>query len=427
MMRGSLLFPALVAALTLTGCTETGGSAGGTGGLTGVVRYEAYCDLKDLPPAKRHSFVVIDSTAMKPAKSPDQFKAENGFVRELLLSIVAPGRGLPSGMITPRERVSIIVLPTDGSAGELVFSGCAPGLNADEQAKVRSETGGFDQFVSGDPLNEVAEDGGEFTAAFLSALFASAGRLEEDTKGRRGSFAQSTVIQSLDASQQLLEPAKDTARRVFLVSDLSRFKFEDPEAEASAKAQGVLAAKTVGATLRFSEIYLIQPPGSPLSGKEFLNGFILGQGATLAYFGSSTPSVSTRPPVQSFAFAGRVEYDEGPESVQIVVARDDRNNLVYSYFALLGSNASVTPMTGTMVCASEEDCKILSDDGGFAQAWKTSQGAEPSFSIEMPLAGARDFEMSIEGESLKGEIRDEALQLSSDPSKLGLKVSANRQ
>ncbi|MEE4210484.1 MAG: hypothetical protein V2I43_14625 [Parvularcula sp.] len=427
MMRTTLAIAAIAGSVLLAGCGGGGDGASNTTRLTGVARSEAYCDREDLAPSKRHSYVVIDAATMKPAQSPEQFKEQNDFIRELLLSIVAPGRALPSGMVAPRERVSVVILPTNGSAGELIFTGCVPGLNADEQAKVRGETGAFDQFVSGDPLSEVAKDGDEFTATLLAALFASAGRLEETGEARRGSWVQSPVVQSLDASQQLLEPAQGMARRIFLVSDLSRFKFEDAEAEGSAKGQGLAAAKTVGQSLRFSEVYLIQPPGTPLKSKEFLDGFILGQGASLAYFGSSAPSVFTRPPVQSYEFAGRIDYDAGPESVQIVLARDDRNNLVYSYFALLGSNASVTPMTGTMVCASPEDCKVLSDKGGFAQTWKTSGGAEPEFSLDMPLAGARDFEFSIEGEALRGEVRDEALQLSSDPSKPGLKVSATQQ
>ncbi|AJP71332.1 hypothetical protein [Sphingomonas hengshuiensis] len=416
--------------------------------VSGTDREEAYCNIDDLPPSKRHSFVVIDAVAMKPSSSPEEFREQNGFIRELLLSVVGPDRGLPSGMIAPRERVSLIVLPADGSAGRLIFTGCVPGLTIDEQAKVLAGTSGWEKWTSGDPLAEVTNAGGKFTESLLAAIFASAGELDGAGKSTGGPFASSALVQSLAASQQLLEPAEGSARRIFLVSDLSRFRYDGPEAgqegaeaskmspeagkkgpeaNESPKFRGIASAKQVGQVLRFSEVYLVQPPGSALKEKEYLGGFILGQGAKLAYFGSSVPTVATRPPVQSLEFAGRVEYDAGPESVQMVVARDDRNNLVYSFFALLGSNASVTPMSGTMICETDEDCKIISDKSGFAQQWKSSSDAAKEFKPEMPLAGARDFEFTIKGETLKGEVKDEEVQLSSDPAKPALSVSATQQ
>lgn len=417
----------LAAAAVLASCGFDGKKDQKSRSVAGVIREDAYCNIDGLAPSTRHSFVVVDSTAMKPSSSPDEFRTQNGFIRELLLSVVAPDRGLSSGMVAPRERVSLIILPTDGSAGRLIFTGCVPGLTVDEQTKVLENTSGWKKWTSGDPLTEVTNAGSKFTESLLSAMFSAAGELEGAPKSAKGTFKSSALLQSLAASQQLLEPAKGAARRVFLVSDLSRFQYDDPESTQSAKSRGIAAARQAGEVLRFSEVYLVQPPGSALKEKDYLGGFILGQGAKLAYFGSSVPSVATRSPVQSSEFAGRVEYAAGPESVQIVVARDDRNNLVYSFFALLGSNASVTPMFGTMICEADDDCKIISDKSGFAQTWKQSSGGNPEFNAEMPLAGARDFEFTIKGEIMKGEIKDEALQLSSNPAKPGLSVSATKQ
>jgi hypothetical protein len=398
-----------------------------TGGTTVKTKAEAYCDESKFTPTLRHSFIVIDGKALAKTQSPDEFLAKNLFFRELLLQLAGAERAIASGLAAPRERFTVMVLPADGSTAQEVFTGCVPGLTITEQKELVAGTGKLSEFMSGDPLDQVAADGEEFTERLLGGVFKASELGSVETGGARGPFGNSPFLQGLAASRQLLEVEPGIARRVFLVSDFSRLQFGSAEGETSPKADGIAAGRAAAEIFRLAEVYVVQPKGTAVKGKAFVEGFIAGQGGKLVSFASGMPSVSSRPPVSLAKFAGEVRYASGSEPVEIVLGRDDQNKLAYSWFSLLGGNASTTPMTGTMVCQRPDSCTVQSDNGGFAQSWKTTVTAGPQFDADMPLAGARIFKFSRSGETVTGEISDPLVQLGDDPSKPSLTVRATLQ
>lgn len=387
-------------------------------------KYERYCDGPKYAPALRHSFIVLDGKALAQTSTPEEFLAKNGYFRELILQLAGADRAIASGIAAPRERFTVLVLPADGGTAQSAFTGCVPGLNVTEQKEL---VAGTSKFLSGDPLDEVVEHGQEFTEALLGSVFKATKLGTAEPKASRGPFAQSPFVQGLMASRELFQVEPGIAKRIFLVSDLSRLEFGAAEAQSSPKAEGLAAGRSAADVFRLAEVYVVQPKGAAVNGKPFVEGFMTGQGGRLMSFISGMPSVSSRAPVALARYAGEIRYAEGAEPVEIVLGRDDRNKLAYSWFSLLGGNASNTPMTGTMLCREEDSCTIQSDNGGFAQVWKTSDAPGPQFDASMPLAGARNFKFSIVGGTVSGEIADPLVQLGNDPGKPGLTVKASKQ
>jgi hypothetical protein len=113
--------------------------------------------------------------------------------------------------------------------------------------------------------------------------------------------------------------------------------------------------------------------------------------------------------------------------VTLRIADDGKGNLVSAWLTLLGGTNQSIPMTGQIACSSAAVCKIVSDDKGFAQAWKRKPGGEPEFANDLPFGGMRNFAFEISGNDLKGSVSDPMVQLGSDASKDSIAIKAVSQ
>ena len=217
---------ATVLALALSACTtETTGGGGGAG----VLRDEGYCNKAGLSAPLRQTFILLDANVIKKADMATDFAERNTFVRDLGLAFANPALSLASGLNDPRERISILLVPTDGSPAQLVFTGCIPGLSADEETTARAGNSGVGEFFTGDALASMTKDAEQFQMNAIGGLTNAARRGVATLEPQTGQIGASTLFSAIRASRGVLEPPKGTIARYVIVTDLSAVGFESPD------------------------------------------------------------------------------------------------------------------------------------------------------------------------------------------------------
>lgn len=416
---------AVILALSLAACGGGGGDQGGGGGGTGAIRNEAYCNKTGLPAPLRQTFILLDAKVIKKAAMATDFAERNAFVRDLGLAFTNPALALASGLSDPRERISIMLVPSDGSPAQLVFTGCIPGLSADEEAAARAGNSGLGEFFTGDALSAMAKDAEQFQIGAIGGMTQAAKRGVDTPEPQTGPIAASALFSAIRASRGVLEPPKGTIARYVIVTDLSAAGFESGESSDSPHKQGQDAGFKAAGDFGLSDVMVIQPEGAAPKGKEFLEGFLLAQGGRLVSYSSGKPMAGERAPKSVRFFEGEAAYPGRNERLSLRIADDGKGNLSSSWLTMLGGVNKPIPLTGQITCSSPSICKIASDDKGFAQAWSPTPGGEPEFINEMPFAGMRNFAFEIEGKELKGEVLDPMVQIGNDGSKSSIAIKAS--
>jgi len=426
-MTGKFILTASAAAImasALAACDS--GSSGGAGVAAGagVIRSEAYCNKAGLVAPLRQTFILIDAKVLKKAELATDFAERNAFIRDLGLAFANPALALASGLSDPRERISILLVPTDGSPAQLVFTGCVPGLSSDELAAARAQNSSMGEFFTGDAQSGMAKDAEQFQINAIGGLTAAAKRGVESPEPQTGPIAASALFSVIRASRGALEPPKGTIARYVIVTDLSAASFEDAGATDSAHKQGQIAGFKAGGDFGLSDVMIVQPEGAAPKGKEFLEGFILAQGGRLVSYSSGKPMAGERAPKAVRYFEGEAAYPGRSERLFLRIADDGKGNLSSSWLTMLGGVNKPIPLTGQISCSSPTICKITSDDKGFAQVWSPQPGGEPEFINELPFAGMRNFSFEIQGKELKGEASDPMVQIGNDGSKSSIAIKA---
>lgn len=380
-----------------------------------VIRAEAGCDMQGLSKPLRQTVVFIDARALQKTADATEFAAKNAGLRDLILSIADPGRIQSSGVTAFRERVSIAVVPADGSPGQLVFVGCPPGLSAAELADAKSKSSSVGEFFTGDAQSKLDDQAEAFTRQLIGALTAAGDRAGGGTPS--GPVAGSSFLAGVRGSQALLD-AKDHALRLILISDLSPL---DPS---GGFAEGVAAGQAAGGRFGLAEVDMVAPTGKPVAHKDFLRGWFLAQGANLASAGSGRVAVATPVPRRLWRFEGEAAYPTRNEAVTIRIGEDGAGKLAGTWLTLRGTPDRATPMTGTITCSAADRCTIQSDDGGFAQAWNPAAGGEPKFNSEWPFGGMRGFAFDLTGDRLTGKVSDDGVYIGPDTSKNSIAITA---
>lgn len=407
--------------LSLSAC-GTGETAGASG--AGVIRYEAYCNKAGLSAPLRQTFILLDANVLKKAEMATDFAERNTFIRDLGLAFANPGLSLASGLSDPRERISILLVPTDGSPAQLVFTGCIPGLSADEETAARAGNSGFGEFFTGDALSGMAKDADQFQMNAIGGLTSAAKRGVDTPEPQTGAIAASVLFNAIRASRGVLDPPKGTIARYVIVTNLSAASFENAESSDSPHKQGQDAGFKAGGDFGLSDVMIVQPEGAAPKGKDYLEGYLLAQGGRLVSYSSGKPMAGERAPKTVRYFEGEAAYPGRSERLNLRIADDGKGNLSSSWVTMLGSVNKPIPLTGQISCSSPSICKIVSDDKGFAQAWSPKRGGEPEFINEMPFAGMRNFSFEIQGKELKGEVSDPMVQIGNDDSKSSIAIKA---
>lgn len=421
---------AVFAALLATGlvsCSEDSETTGVTSTSQSVLRFEEYCNRDGLSQPLRQTFILLDAKTVKKAVLATEFAERNTFIRDLALAFANPKLALASGLSDPRERISVLLVPSDNSPAQLVFTGCLPGLSKEEEAKARAGGSGISEFFTGDALKSLESDAEKFQIGLIGGLTAAAKGGAETPEPQTGAFATTSLVRSLLASRGALEAAKGSVARYVIVTDLSAVNFENAEPEEKPNKQGQIAGFKSGGDFGLADIMIVQPPNTAPKGKEFIEGFFLSQGARLVSYSSGKPTSTERAPRSVSYFEGEAAYPSRTEKLKIRIADDGKGNLSSSWLTMVGSTNQSIPMTGQISCSSATICKTISDDKGFAQAWSPEPGGEPEFINELPFAGMRNFAFDIQGKELMGSVSDPMVQIANDGSKNSIEIKAERK
>lgn len=406
-----------------TGGTTTGGGDGGGA----MIRAEAYCDKPGLAAPLRQTFILIDAKVLKKAALATEFAERNAFIRDLGLAFTNPALALASGLSEPRERITILLLPADGSPAQPKFTGCVPGLSPDEEAAVRAGNSGLSDFLTGDALSGMAKEAEQFQLAVVGSLTNAAKAGLDTPEPQTGPLAASTLFSAIRASRGVLEPPRGTLARYVIVTDLSAAGFETADAPGTPHEQGREAGFKAGGDFGLADVMIVQPAGAAPKGREFLEGFLLAQGGRLASYSSDKPAAGERAPKTIRQFEGDAAYPGRNERVTLRIAEDGKGNLVASWLTMLGGINKPIPLTGQISCSSPTICKIASDDKGFAQVWSPQPGGEPEFANDLPFGGMRNFAFEIQGKDLKGEASDPMVQIGNDGAKSAIAITASQR
>jgi len=379
------------------------------------IKAEAFCNLDEFVNPLRETFILIDAKTMLKTKSAKEFAKKNEWLRDILLDLADPKKSLASGFMSPRERVSIIVLPRDGSTGSRAFTGCLPGFTPDEREEIAADSSALAEFFTGTSDSELQEAQGTFRTRLIGGLQSAASQAGENRSRQTGKFASTPLMEAFRASQGLLDTINESKRFVF-ISDLSGIDIGDPDIgdqetiDKSSFERAIADARQSAARFGQSEIYIVQPPDGKLPDKDYLRGFFLAQGGDLISAAVAQTGIATAAPTRYHRFRGQAEYPSGVQPLEILLGADKEGKLVQSWMIfLLGEEPQPVPLMGQMRCSGDATCKVISEQLKFSQSWSPLPGGEAEFSDEMPFGGMRNFELSFESGKLTGRVTDPAV------------------
>jgi hypothetical protein len=386
---------------------------------------EDFCRVEGLSAPLRHTFILIDSTVLAHTENAEQFVASNSWVRDAVLALADPDRAINSGASAPRERITIIRLPENGSAGSRVFTGCIPAMTPEEITQAGARNSRVGSFFTGGVREELEEKAAFFRTRLVAALQAAARAAEGRRRLSRGPIEQSSLFAALNGSAGLLEAGQSIPRLV-LVTDLSRTRQQPAAGVADARRAGFVAGQQLGLNLRGSEIVLIQPNSGDAMRRAFLDAFFLAQQGQLIYAGEGGIGGLPLPARTVRRFVGQAAYPDGPEIVQIRIGIDRNGRLVGSWITLRDQHDRSVPLAGQAVCDGEELCMVRSTNDAFGQAWSLSPGGQPEFGNDMPFGGMRNVELRIDGDVLQGRVHDPLIsQIGPNPTVNAIAISGN--
>lgn len=401
--------PALAASLTaLASLTACGGGdeAKVAGGSQAPVKFEAACDVEGLTRPLRQTAIVIDEQSVVRAEAAE-FRTKNPGLIDSVVAVADPIQAVELGSLAPRERVSLFVTPSDGSAPRLVFTGCAPAVTAEEVAQLTSGASTAKRasdtfFASGKP-NEIKTQAEAFQAQLLGAV-RRASLSAPDKPGRAAeSFEGSSAVRSLKAATRLLDSAAGAPRLVLLAPAALRSIPASADPEASRRA-GFEAAKRADLDLGMAEVAVaLVGPGAS---RDYMDAFLLGSRGRLTSWSSAAPTNLAPAPTSVRNFAGTIQYGATDFPVRARIAVDRSGRLTNSWIVVMNEQEAATPLNGSAACDGNGDCKITGDGSGFSQLWSAKAGGEPEFVAELPFSGLRNFELVITRGRATGRVFD---------------------
>lgn len=390
----------------LIGCGEHEGSS--VSSTDGVPRVDAYCSLDGMSPAIRQTVVIIDEQAVQRAASAELIRVTNPELFQLVTGLSALD-GVERGVMGPRERLALYVAPADGGAPKLAFSGCAPGFSKAELKKMAGSASpvshALGAFVGSSPTQKVAHDAEIFQTAILGALVRITG--EVPSPRAPVNLLDRSLVRSLQSAPQLAAP-ENGVPRLFFYTDLKSLAPEGLASVEVARGRGFEDADKAHLPLGRAEVHIVGPrPAVSAEARAYAQAFFLESEGLLLSWGGATFSALPAAPVRLEAFSGEINYPPNAFPAQVRLSTDRNGTLVDSWFIVKKERSISTPLTGTMTCTVEEDCRITTDQGGFAQVWSTRQGTDPDFtSLGLPMGGLRQLVGDIHDDTFSGKVFD---------------------
>lgn len=395
---------AALLAFLIGGC-DTGGSARSVT-QAGPIKFEQACDMAGLSKPVRQTAILIDEQSIV-RSDPAGFRVKNPGVIDAVIAVADPVQAVALGALAPRERVSLLVTPADGSAPRLVFTGCAPAVTADELAQVTKDTSTAerysDTFFASGTADEVKAQAEDFRARLLGAIQRVAQAAPEKSGRTAENFESTPAVRSLKNAARIVDPLQGAPRIVLIAPAALRAVPALPAGEA-ARTAGFEAAKRAGLDLGMADVAvaLVVPNAS----RDFVDAFLLGSRARLAAWSSGAPTDLAAAPAQVRSFAGTIQYGPVQFPVRARLGLDREGRLSNSWIVVLNEQEAATPLSGSAACDSNGDCRITGDGRGFSQLWSPRPGGEPEFAAEMPFSGLRYFELTVARGRATGRVYD---------------------
>lgn len=405
--------------LSLLGCSEDGSITSGSP-VNAPIRFDAACNLEGLAPALRQTFVVIDEGLVQKIAGPHEFASKNKLLRDLVTALADPS-AIELGRVAARERISIYLAPAGGGSAKQLFSGCLPGLGADEKAALAAAQGGLNRFFTGGKEDEFIDSANQFTAAMVGTLIAIAQRRTDAALDEQ---RLATALRSMASTLR----GTEASRRIFLVSNA--LDTGNQSSISDARRAGLKAGAESGLDLGNSDLYVLSEFSLDANGMAFAEARATAQSARLAGWSNDIAGFEFRtPPTRMVRYAGKALYPDGQSLVvRLRIGVDDAGRLVDSWLTLSDLREMSIPMAGQAICQESGDCEYQSDRSGFAQAWVAERGSVPNFDNEAPFAGLREWSMRSSGTRLSGEVFDSAVsRIGGDPNRRSIPFEATLQ
>lgn len=416
MRKIAKLAAALGAALFLAACPDgnTPSKISPAAGISQAIRLEEYCTLPGLPPSGRHTYVLIDEHVVGRVEQTEDFGTTNAELRNVILAFATPNAASVTGLMDHRERLSILLLPREGTAAKLLFTGCLPSLSADELASADREGSALATFFTGGTRQRLDEAAETFRRRVARALILAARSAPGPAEPETGRLPQSQLVQSLLASGHLVNGDAGLPR-VVLLARLGEIDIDGASTSESARRNGFADGQTVALDLARSELHVFLVGDNETSlARDYARAFFLTRHANLMTWADDTPPPLPAPPVVVERYNGEALYPREPEAIQIRIAADRNGALVNSWIILRGEQNRSIPMTGRRFCNSGGRCSLRSDDGGFAQAWSPNAGGTPEFDRLLPFVGMREWEMTVQDQNFEGRVFDPTVRIGPD-------------
>jgi hypothetical protein len=411
----------VIAALcfVIAACSERPASVPAGSGME--FRMEAYCSVKGLSAALRHTYILIDeriltmppaSGVAQPSETGATQQALNPAVRDAVLAFADPLRATQTKASDYRERVTILLAPQSGAAAEVLFAGCIPGLNPQELTAARDRGSAIGAFFTGGADQQLTNDRDEFRRRVALALGKAAGTAKAAPARAPESLADSPLVGSLRASGNLINSEYGIPRLIVL-SNLARVSLGEATTRPTARAQGFRDGARAGLDLGRAEIHVFLVSGSLSAlARDYVETFFLAQQGRLLSWSAGNPSNLPPPPVKVLRFEGKAvvpSYSEDQVALRIAL---DQNNALVNSWIIERANKRSTPLTGLQLCDSDGACSISSDDGGFAQIWRDLPDSAATAVGDPAADETAPIGVSVDGPPMAHMVEDQCPELS---------------
>ncbi|MEJ1962518.1 MAG: hypothetical protein WDO56_13635 [Gammaproteobacteria bacterium] len=422
--RVAVRMAAMLAALVgLAGCGSSAGETATVASNGAALTSETYCSVPDLPPSTRHTYLLLDQRALAKAATADSFVAKNAGVRDVLMMFGDPERSTQAGLMDWRERVTLLLIPADGGAARLLFSGCVPSMSPAELAAADKSSSAVSTFFKGGARQALTGEQATFRRYFIAAMLRAASDAPVAATVETGPLAQSALVKALRESGRVISPDSGLPR-VVLFANLGRIEIPGVKTLSDARRAGLVDGARSGLDFARSElhVFLVDGPAADVA-REYVDLFALAQKAHLVSWGKG-PSVVPLAARSVKRYSGTIQYGADVVPVQVRMAMDQDGKLVDSWFVMQGNPDVAIPLSGRLACESSDNCTVRADESGFAQAWRTSSGTAPQFDSSLPFGGARKWQFETRKNTLAGKVYDSGIRFGSDNGQSSLAVKA---
>jgi hypothetical protein len=384
----------------LSGCGSEPHTGGGGSSSLNAVTADQWCEREGLARALRQTVILIDERAISPGIGAE-FRTANSALFEAVNALGSAG-AVASGAMAPRERLSLFLIPSDGAAPRLVYTGCAPGMSAEETVAAREGRSALGDFVGGDLAGELENASETHTRIFITS-FARLGDRPAPPPIRSASFAQSSLLSSLKSVRQLAREGAGVPRYI-IFTDLMIFPGAG-DATAARRA-GFAAASEARVALGGAEVVLLGS-GAPGGGssRHYAEAFFLGSQGDLLGWGTGALGSLPAAPVSVKTYAGELRYPTDRYPARMIIGRDRANRLVNSWLIVNSDAEWATPIGGSLSCSGDV-CSLVQDRSGLGQQWNPDTDPVADFNEVMPLSGMRGLRATITPETTSGEVFD---------------------